>query len=68
MIAQHDRVLKDEASSYLFWSGPNKKLTENQTPKSFFMFSNFYSKLCFDPYLNIFREIKFGKYFNFFYV
>ena len=44
---------------------PNKNLTKKQTSKSFFMFNKFYSKLCFNPHLNIFR---FGYYFNFFYV
>ena len=24
------------------------------------MFNNFYFKLCFDPYPNVFREIRFG--------
>ena len=31
------------------------------------MFNKFYSKLCFNPHPNIFGDIKFGKYFNFFY-
>ena len=38
--------------SHHICSSPNKKLTENQTSKSFFMFNNFYSKLCFDSHLN----------------
>ena len=46
---------------------PNKKLTKKQTSKSCFMYSKFYSKLCFNPHLNIFRNIRFGYYFNFFY-